>query len=60
MTATDSLSIWDSIPTVPCTNQLVSEAETAQRTSIETDGKESGVRRVHSASDVTMSLESEC
>ena len=57
MTA-DSSSIWDSIPTVPCTNQLVSDVENVPGTSSE-DDKEAGLRRVHSASDVTLNLESE-
>lgn len=52
------MSIWDSIPTVPCTNQLASEMDNVPGTSSEED-KEVGLRRVHSASDVTVSLESE-
>ncbi|XP_078362497.1 rab GTPase-binding effector protein 1-like isoform X2 [Oculina patagonica] len=45
------VSIWDNIPTVPCTNQLGSEVENTE------DNKDSGLRRAHSASDLTLSQE---
>lgn len=52
----ESGSIWDSIPTVPCTNEVSSEINNLPGTTKEEDNG-GRLKRVHSASDVTWSRE---
>lgn len=54
----ESGSIWDSIPTVPCTNEVSSEINNLPGTTKEEDNG-GRLKRVYSASDVTWSRESE-
>lgn len=53
------VSMWDSIQTVPCTNQLASETAAADSISSPDDDKDTtGLRRSRSTSDITMDVES--
>lgn len=53
------VSMWDSIQTVPCTNQLASETAAAHSISSPDDDKDTtGLRRSRSTSDITMDVES--
>lgn len=52
------VSMWDSIQTVPCTNQLASETAAAHSISSPDDDKDTtGLRRSRSTSDITMDVE---
>lgn len=46
-------SMWDSIPTVPCTNQVTAEVDSGASVQ---DDKETGLKRSHSTSDITLEL----
>ena len=51
--------MWDSIQTVPCTNQLASGTATGDSISSPDDDKDTtGLRKSRSTSDITLDVES--
>ena len=49
--------MWNSIPTVPCTNQLASEPAADTIPSPDDDKETAGLKRSHSTSDITLEMD---